>query len=71
MRRDKRNYINKMADQAEEAAKRNNWKEVYNTTRKITDRKFRKTTHIKDKEGRTLTTIEEQLDRWAEYFNVI
>ena len=57
---DKRNYIENLAQEAEEAAGKNNLKELYMTTKKLAG-KFR----IRDKQGRLLTTKEEQHQRWT------
>lgn len=65
---DKRNYIENLAREAEEAAGKNNIKELYMTTKKLAG-KFRQTnTQIRDKQGRLLTTKEEQHRRWTEHF---
>ena len=44
-------------------------KDLYDTTRKLTERYKQTDKPIKDKQGKTLTTTEEQLERWAEHFN--
>ena len=67
-KRDKQNYIEALAQEAEEAAGENNLKELYMTTKKLAGR-FRQTnTQIRDKQGRLLTTKEEQHQRWTEHF---
>lgn len=67
-RRDKKNYIETLAQEAEEAAGKNNLKELYMTTKKLTGKFRRSNTQIRDKQGRLLTTKEEQLQRWNEHF---
>ncbi|CAG2232164.1 unnamed protein product [Mytilus edulis] len=68
VRKDKRAYIENLASQAEEAANMRNMKDLYDTTKKLAG-KFRQTgQQVKDKNGKVLTTIEEQIARWAEYF---
>ena len=65
---DKQNYIEALAQEAEDAAGQNNLKELYMTTKKLAGR-FRQTnTQIRDKQGRLLTTKEEQHQRWTEHF---
>lgn len=68
VRRDKKKYIEDLAQQAEEAAGKNNLKDLYLTTKKLTG-KFRHTqAHIKNPQGVLLTTKEEQVKRWTEHF---
>ncbi|XP_063446654.1 ankyrin-2-like [Mytilus trossulus] len=51
-----------------EAANMRNMKDLYDTTKTLTG-KFRQTgQQDKDKNGKFLTTIEEQIARWVEYF---
>ena len=46
-------------------------RELYNITRKLSQRKFRMNRPVKTKSGMLLTTKEEQLKRWEEYFSEI
>ncbi|XP_078357393.1 uncharacterized protein LOC144642296 [Oculina patagonica] len=64
IKRDKRNHIDNLARQAEEAAARGNMKELYNTTKKLAARYQVTDKPIKDKQGKTLTSTGEQLKRW-------
>nr|KAG5687536.1 hypothetical protein BaRGS_013638 [Batillaria attramentaria] len=65
-RKDKRDYIDNLASQAEEAARQGNLKDLYQVTKKLAG-KFQQTDKpVKDKNGHPLTTTEEQLKRWAE-----
>nr|KAG5688457.1 hypothetical protein BaRGS_003054 [Batillaria attramentaria] len=67
-RKDKRDYIDNLASQAEEAAGQGNLKDLYQVTKKLAG-KFQQTDKpVKDKNGHPLTTTEEQLKRWAEHF---
>nr|KAG5706336.1 hypothetical protein BaRGS_026118 [Batillaria attramentaria] len=67
-RKDKRDYIDNLASQAEEAARQGNLKDLYQVTKKLAG-KFQQTDKpVKDKNGHPLTTTEEQLKRWAEHF---
>ena len=53
---------------AEEAASQGNFKDLYLTTKKLPG-KFQQTDMpVKDKDGKPLTTVEEELKRWAEHF---
>nr|KAG5701649.1 hypothetical protein BaRGS_019338 [Batillaria attramentaria] len=68
IRKDKRDYIDNLASQAEEAARQGNLKDLYQVTKKLAG-KFQETDKpVKDKNGHPLTTTEEQLKRWAEHF---
>ena len=68
IRKDKRDYINHLVSQAEEAAGQGNLKDLYLTTRKLVG-KFQQTDiPVKDENVKPLTTVEKQLKRWTEYF---
>nr|KAG5707370.1 hypothetical protein BaRGS_005337 [Batillaria attramentaria] len=68
IRKDKRDYIDNLASQAEEAARQGNLKDLYQVTKKLAG-KFQQTDKpVKNKNGHPLTTTEEQLKRWAEHF---
>ena len=68
IRKDKRDYIDNLASQAEEAAGQGNLKDLYLVTKKLAG-KFQQTDKpVKDKAGNPLTTTEEQLKRWVEHF---
>ncbi|KAL9983948.1 hypothetical protein ACROYT_G006197 [Oculina patagonica] len=68
-RQDKRNYIENKAGEAEEAAKVNDSRKLYNITRSLSGKTHQSSTTIKDRNGDVLTTIEDQLKRWAEHFS--
>ena len=63
-----RTYIENLAAQAEEAANMRNMKDLYDTTKKLAGNVRQTSQQIKDKNGKVLTTTEEQLARWAEHF---
>ena len=65
---DKRNYIDSLAEEAEQAAGRGNMKELYDTTRKLSGKYYHPERPVKDKEGNAIIGNEQQLDRWAEHF---
>ncbi|VDI56063.1 Hypothetical predicted protein [Mytilus galloprovincialis] len=71
-RADKRAYMEDLAKQAEEAAEKGEQGKIYKITREICG-KFRNNNdvHIIDKNGRLLTTEDEQKARWAEHFKEI
>ena len=71
-RENKRNYINSLADQAEEAANKGEQGKVYKITRIVCGRYHRSIdTPITDKQGRTLTSEAEVKARWAEHFSEV
>lgn len=67
-RADKCKYIESLAGEAEEAAASNNKKQLYDTTKKLSQKYSRPERPIKDKEGNTILGTERQLHRWAEHF---
>ena len=68
LRADKRHYVNTIAEQAEEAAGKGDLKTLYATTRLLSGRHTNSNRPVRDKEGKLLTSIEEQLQRWCEHF---
>ena len=67
--RDKRSYFDSLAARAEEAARQNRMKEVYDVTKQLTGKFNKPSVHIRDKQGQLLKTEEETLNRWAEHFS--
>ena len=68
IKKDKRDYIDDQARQAETAARQGNLRDLYLVTKKLTG-KFQQTDKpVKDKNGTPLTTTNEQQKRWAEHF---
>ena len=68
IKKDKRDYIDDLARQAETAAGQGNLRDLYLMTKKLTG-KFQQTDKpVMDKNGNPLTTTNEQLKRWAEHF---
>ncbi|GFR68926.1 endonuclease-reverse transcriptase [Elysia marginata] len=61
----------RLATQAEEAAGYGNLEDLYSSTRKLAG-KFQQTNKpIKNKDGNTLSSTEEQLKRWTEHFTTV
>jgi hypothetical protein len=69
LRKDKQKWINEQAQLAEKVEKKGDIKELYNVTRKLSQRKFRMNRPVKTKSGVLLTTKEEQLKRWQKHFS--
>ena len=68
IKKDKRDYIDDLARQAETGAGQGNLRDLYLVTKKLTG-KFQQTDKpVMDKNGNPLTTTKEQLERWAERF---
>ena len=67
-RRDKRAFVENLAQEAEEAAQKRNLKTLYDTTKLLAKKQNKATRPVKDKEGKTLTTAEGQMKRWVEHF---
>ncbi|KAL9978171.1 hypothetical protein ACROYT_G015662 [Oculina patagonica] len=68
IRNDRRNFVEDLARQAEEASGRGDAKELYSITRKLAgDRKIPERP-VRDKSGELLTDQEEQRKRWADHF---
>ena len=68
IKKDKRDYIDDLARQAEIAARQGNLRDLYLVTKKLTG-KFQQTDKpVMDKNGNPLTTTNKQLKRWAEHF---
>src|SRR5579871_2700246 len=60
-----------MAKEADEAARKNNMRDLYGITRKLSQGSYRINKPIKNKDGKVLTTEEDQMKRWVEYFSEI
>ena len=68
IKNDKRAYIEGLAAEAEQAAYYGNLKELYDTAKRLSG-KFRKPERpVKDKQGKTINRLDQQINRWAEHF---
>ena len=65
---DRRHYYDELATRAETAAEQRNMKELYNITRQLSGKSSKSEKPVKDKNGNTMTTMEDQRQRWAEHF---
>ena len=65
---DKRNYIEALALEAEEAARHGNLKDLYDTTKKLSGKTSKPQRPVKDKEGKPIIGEEGQKKRWMEHF---
>lgn len=67
-RADKRRWYESMASAAEEAARNNNLKELYQLTKRLSNKGRVTTAHLRDKDGTLLTEDKKVLERWEEYY---
>jgi hypothetical protein len=65
---DKRNYVEELAAEAEKAALHGNMKNLYNTTKKLSQKFSKSERSVKDKEGRSIQGEKGQKNRWKEHF---
>ena len=70
-RRDYRAYVDSIANEAQIAANQGNIKGMFNSIRRLMDNVRPTTVPIRDKEGKTVTSIEGQIQRWKEYLEEI
>ncbi|XP_071123142.1 uncharacterized protein [Mytilus edulis] len=67
LRKDKSEYVNDIATEAEFAAYKGDIKTLYNITKPLSRRKTAKSKPVKDKDGKVLTNLNEQMERCNEY----
>ena len=67
VKHDKKDFVERLAGQTEEAAGQRNLKELYDITGKLAGTR-RKDEYVMDKTGHVLTNQSNQLNRWKEYF---
>ena len=65
---DKKDFIERLADQAEEAAGQRNLKELYDITRTVAGIRLKDEQQVIDKTGQSLTNQADQINRRKEYF---
>ncbi|VDO74010.1 unnamed protein product [Schistosoma margrebowiei] len=68
IRTDKRKYVEHLAKTAEKAARERNMGQLYDTTKKLPGNHRKPERQVKSKEGKVITNIEEQRNRWVEHF---
>ncbi|KAK7090431.1 hypothetical protein V1264_010229 [Littorina saxatilis] len=68
IRKDKIDYVEGLAAEAEQAAYSGNMKQLYDTTKRLSGKFSKPERPVKDKQGNTIHTLEEQLNRWAQHF---
>ncbi|VDO73093.1 unnamed protein product [Schistosoma margrebowiei] len=68
IRADKKKYVEELATTAEKAARERNMKQLHDTTKKLSGKYSKPERPVKDKEGKSITEIQQQRNRWIEYF---
>ncbi|VDP32231.1 unnamed protein product [Schistosoma margrebowiei] len=61
-------YVEELAKTAEKAAREGNMKQLYDTTKKLSGKYSKPERPVKDREGKSITEIQQQRNRWVEYF---
>ena len=71
LRSDKRKYLDGLAKEAEEAARRGEQGTLYAITRRITNSKFKRSVPVRSKEGVRITSESGQIERWKQHFEEV
>ncbi|VDO71366.1 unnamed protein product [Schistosoma margrebowiei] len=66
IRADKKNYVEEPATTAEKAAREGNMKLLHDPTKKLAGKYSKPERPVKDKEGKPITEIQQQRNRWVE-----
>lgn len=69
VRADCKAYYNNIASDMEKAANTGNLRDVYSGIKQLSGKKLNTTSSIKDQNGNDLSTIDQQLERWRDYFS--
>lgn len=70
VRADREKYYNSIAEQAEQAANTGNLRGVYSAIKQLSGNNIRGTTILKAADGTELTSPEQQLERWRDFFSL-
>jgi hypothetical protein len=68
-RKDCRGYIDGMVEYAQNTADKGNMKELHDTVGKMVNAPVSRNVLVKDKNGKIITSVQEQLERWKEHFS--
>ena len=60
-----------LAKQAEHAANRGEQRTLFTLTKNITNESCRKSTPVKNKDGKVITSEADQIERWREHFSEV
>lgn len=69
VREDRELYFNNIADEAEQASNIGNMRGVYSAIKQLGGKNIKHTSMLKDQHGHDISTPEEKLNRWQEYFS--
>ena len=70
-RADKKTYVDNLAEEAEQAAGRQDLKKLYSITRTLNGKYTRSNVPVRDKDGNVLSKESEQAPRWKEHFEAL
>ncbi|VDP03559.1 unnamed protein product, partial [Schistosoma margrebowiei] len=68
IRADKKKYVEELATTAEKAAREGNMKQLHDTAKKLAGKYSKPERTVKGKEGKRITEIQRQRNRWVEHF---
>ncbi|VDP45384.1 unnamed protein product [Schistosoma margrebowiei] len=68
IRTDKRKYVEDLATTAEKAAREEDMRQLYDVTKKLSGNRRKPERSVKSGEGKVVTDIKEQQNRWVEHF---
>ena len=72
VRRDKRRYTENLANEAEEAMRKDNLRDLYQTTKKLCGKTSKSSSkHIRDKDGKLIDNDKDTEARWVEHFSAL
>ena len=65
---DRREHVGRMTQDAEDAAGRGDMRELYQIAKRLAGKKSTRPQHVLSKDGETLASPKEQLERWRDHF---
>lgn len=68
IKKHKKNFINALAAEAEQAAYNGNLKKLYDTTKQLSGKFNKPERPVKDKQGNTINSLVQQMNRWVQHF---
>ncbi|PIK62995.1 hypothetical protein BSL78_00002 [Apostichopus japonicus] len=71
VRADKRHWVENIAKEAETAASSQNMQALYRLTKNLCNEKLRECVSIMNKDGHLVSSMDEVMERWTEYFTDI
>jgi Reverse transcriptase (RNA-dependent DNA polymerase)/Domain of unknown function (DUF6451) len=70
-RKDRRKFLENLAEEAQTAADKGHLSELYKITKTLSQKSTNKQVPVKDKQGKIVMAVEDQLKRWREHFEEI